>query len=109
GRALFDIAALGAHELAWPRRDGCKSDAVVFMRLLYSGRLKIVEDLLREALARLTACLGLSQAVEQLAVLVDAQHPVRRQALDRERAGYPNLAIVDVRLVVEVFELGFGG
>src|SRR6267143_1255425 len=35
-------------------------------------------------------------------------HPVRRQALDRERPSHPDLPVVRVRLVVEVLELRLG-
>ena len=45
-------------------------------------------------------------AVDELVVLVDAEHAVRRQALDRERPGDAHLAVVGVRLVVEVLEVG---
>jgi hypothetical protein len=47
--------------------------------------------------------------VDQLVVLVDAEHAVRREALDGERPGDADLLRVVVRLVVEVLELGLGG
>ena len=49
------------------------------------------------------------QAVDQLVVLVHAEHAVRAEALDGERTGDADLLLVLVGLVVEVFELGLGG
>lgn len=46
-----------------------------------------------------------AQGVDQLVVFIDAQHAVRRQALDGEGAGHANRLLVFVGLVVEVFEL----
>ena len=53
--------------------------------------------------------LGGGQCVDQLVVLIDAQHPVGRQALDGEGPGDADLGIVGIGLVVEIFELGLGG
>jgi hypothetical protein len=52
---------------------------------------------------------GLRDRVDELVVLVHAQHAVRRQALDRERAGHSDLPWVGIRLVVEVFLVGIAG
>ena len=46
--------------------------------------------------------------VHQAVVGVTGNDAVRRQALDRERAGDADARIVGVGLVVEIFELGLG-
>jgi hypothetical protein len=72
--------------------------------------LQVLQDHLDEA--ALAVVLGLllgAVGVDQLVVLIDTQHAVGREALDRERPGHADLLLVLVRLVVEVLELGLGG
>ena len=49
-----------------------------------------------------------SMLVDQL-LLARRQHAMRRQALDRERPGDADAGIVDVGLVVEIFDIGARG
>ena len=105
----FQVAAFGADQLAGPGGQRGEGDPVLLVRLLHAGGLEVFQDHLREGL--LGAVLGarLLQRVDQLVVLVHAEHAVRAKALDRERAGDADLLLVRVGLVVEVFELGLGG
>ena len=75
------------------------------MRLLHAGRLEVLQDHRGEVLRLVVGGRGLGHAIDELVVLVDAEHTMRRQALDRERPGDPHLAVVRVRLVVEVLEV----
>ena len=47
--------------------------------------------------------------VDQLVVLIHAQHAMGAKALDGEGTGHADLLLVVVGLVVEVFKLGLGG
>ena len=82
------------------------------MCLLNTGNLEILQDHLREGLFFLVVSAGLRDvfgiAVDQLIVLVHPKHPVRREALNRERPGHANYLLVVVGLVVEFLRLGLG-
>jgi hypothetical protein len=104
----FEVAAFGADQIARPRRQRRKGDAVLLVRLLHTRCLEVFEHQLREIVPP-GAGLGEVDGVDEAVILVDRHHPVRRQALDRERACDADARIVGVGLVVEIFELGLGG
>jgi len=47
------------------------------VRLLHAGGSEVVEDHLRERLLRQVVCAGLGDLIDQLVVLVHAEHAVR--------------------------------
>ena len=65
--------------------------------------------LVRATLGSRAPALGCAQHVHQLVVLIDGEDAMGRQALDREGSRDADARGVRVRLVVEIFELGFGG
>ena len=79
------------------------------MRLLHAGGFEVLEDHLGEVCLAPYAALCSFGGIDQLVVLVDAQHAVRAEALDGERPSDADLLLVRVGLVVEVLELGLGG
>ena len=109
GAAALDVAAIGADEPPGPGRQRREADAVLAVGLLHAGAPQVVQDDLAEVVARAVAVAGLGDAVDDVAVLVHAQHPVGRDALHGEGAGHPHLAAVLVGLVVQVLVLGPGG
>ena len=78
------------------------------MRLLDAGGRELPHDHAREVPLRTVVGLPFRHAVQKLVVLVDRQHAVRRQALDRERPRHPDLPLVLVGLVVEVLVVRLG-
>ena len=106
------VAALGADQFARPGRQRGEGDAVFLVRLLHAGGLA---DFRAPSAAKsgcsspFRAVLGEFERSIRLSSASTAQHPVRRQALDRERAGDADTRIVGIGLVIEVFELGLGG
>jgi hypothetical protein len=78
------------------------------VRLLHASGAQVVEDDLHEIAHGAVVAVGIAHAVDQLVVLVHAQHTVRRQAFDRERAGHAHFLPVVIGFVVEIFELGLG-
>ena len=105
----FNIAALGADQIARPQGDGCELDAVFTMRLLNARRLQVLQNDLGKVELPAKAALRLRNAVDYLVVLVDLEQAVRRDALDGERASYTYLAPVLVGLVVQALKLGAPG
>ena len=82
------------------------------MGLLHPGNLQVLQDHLREGLLLAVSRLRVADAlrgVDQLVVLVDAEHTVGGQALDGEGAGDADRLLLRVGLVVEVLEVGLGG
>ena len=108
-RRLVAVAALGADEAAGPGRQRREGDAVFAAGLLHPGAAQVVEDNLAEVVARAVAVAGFGDAVDNVAVLVHAQHAVGRDAFDGEGAGHAHAAAVFVGLVVQVLVLGAGG
>ena len=106
------VATLRADEVARPGRERGELDFVLLVRLLDAGGAQVVEDHRGEVLRRAVLRCGLADhvvsGVDQLVVLVDAEHAVGREALDRERPGHTDRVAVLVGLVVEVLELGLG-
>ena len=72
------------------------------MRLLHAGGRELLQDHAREVLLRAVVGPRLRGTVQELVVLVDRQHAMRRQALHRERSRHPDLPAVIVGLGVEV-------
>ena len=79
------------------------------MGLLNTGTPQVVNDDLAEVVAGGIAVARLGDAVDDVAVFVDAQHPVGRDALHGEESGDADLAVVHIGLVVQVLVLGVGG
>ena len=104
----FHVAPLGRDQLARPRRERGEDDARVLVRLLHARRLEVLEDHLRKRLPRGVLGVAFRELIDQLVVLVHAEHAVRREALDRERSRDADLPVVRIRLVVEVLELRLG-
>ena len=77
-------------------------------RLLHAGGRELLQDHGREVLLGPVVGPRLGGAVDELVVLVDRQHAVRRQAVHRERSRHPDLPVVLVGLVVEVLVIGPG-
>ena len=105
----FQVAAFGADQIAGPGRERGEGDPVLLVRLLHAGGLEVLQDHLGEGLLGLVLGAVLLEAVDQLVVLVHAEHAVRAEALDGEGTGDADLLLVLVGLVVEVLELGLGG
>ena len=80
-RGALDVPAVGADEPARPRRQRREADAVLPVGLLHAGAPQVIQDDLAEVVARAVAVAGLGDAVDHVAVLVHAQHPVGRDAL----------------------------
>ena len=81
---ILSISPLGTNERAGPRREGGEGNPVFLVRLLHASGLEVFQDHLLETL--LLALAGLER-IDQLVVLVHAQHAVRRQAFHGERPG----------------------
>ena len=107
--AALHIAPLGADIVAGPGREGGEFDAVLLVRLLDTRRPQILQDHLGEILGLAVAEFLVGEGGKELVVLVHRQHPVRRQALDREGAGDADARVVDIGLVVEIFVVRLGG
>jgi len=84
-RCPFLIAAFGTNKTAGPRGEGGEGDPIFLVCLLHAGGLEVLQDHLLETLP---FALASFQRVDQLVVLVHAQHAVRRQALDSKRPGH---------------------
>ena len=85
-------APLGADPLAGPRRHAVEVDLAALIRLMDAGAFQIVDDDLREIDLRRPGTPALSLGgIEILGQFgfVSRGDAVRRQALDRERAGDP--------------------
>jgi hypothetical protein len=108
GALPFHVAPLRGHEVARPRGEGGEGDAGVLVRLLHSGAAQVLQYHLGE---RPLHCVlrALGELLDQLVVLVDVEHAVRRETLDGERSRHPDLLAVDVRLVVEILDLRLRG
>ncbi len=65
-------------------------DLVFLVRLLHAGGLEVFQDHLRRSPCS-SPSFGFRLAVDQLVVLIDAEHAVRREALDGERPGDADL------------------
>ena len=79
------------------------------MCLLHASYLQIFEDHFGKGFHRSVFGTILLEPVDQLVVLVHAQHAVRAKALDGEGARDANLFVVRIGFIVEVFELGLVG
>jgi len=78
------------------------------VRLLNAGGLQALQDHLGEGLFGPIFGAVLLEAVNQIVVLVHAEHTVRAKAFNGERTSDPNLLLVVIRLVIQVFGLGLG-
>ena len=105
----FEVAPLGADQLARPRRKRGEGYAVVSVRLLHAGGLEVLQDHGREVLRRVVTGLALGEMIDQFVVLADAERAVRRQALHCERACDADDSSIVVWLVVKKFEVGLRG
>ena len=83
-------------------------DAVLLVRLLHAGRPEVLQDHVGEVRRLAVAELLVGEGREKFVVLVHRQHPVRRQALDREGTGDADARVVAIGLVVEVLVVRFG-
>ena len=101
----FEVPALGADQIARPRRQRREGNAVLLVRLLHARCLQIVEHHLREIVP---AARGIGESIDQGIVGIAGNDAMRRQALDRERPGDANARSVGVGLIVEIFEFGLG-
>ena len=111
-RVAFDVATLRADEIPGPGRQRGEADPVLLMGLLHPGHPQVLQDHLREGLLLALSRSRVGDAlrgVDQLVVLVDAEHPVGRQALDGEWTGDADRLLLGVGLVVEVLGVGLGG
>ena len=80
------------------------------MRLLHAGGLEVLQDHLGKGLLLGVVGGGFRDAgIDQLVVVIHAEHAVGAEALDGEGTGHADLLLVVVGLVVEVFKLGLGG
>ena len=105
---------LRADEIAGPGRQALESDAVALGLLLDAFGLEIVDDDGREILSSQIRIGGRAPALGGVDVvdqffLARRQHAMRRQAFDRERPGDTHASVIDVGLVVEIFDIGTGG
>ncbi len=98
--------ALRRRRVAGPGGERGESDPVFLVRLLHAGGLEVLQDHLVETHA---VSLLHGERIDQLVVLIHAEHAVGREALDGERARNADLLLVVVGLVVEVLEFGLGG
>jgi hypothetical protein len=103
--------ALAADEFAGPRHQRREGDAVLLVRLLHAGDVLRFSRIIcgKVCFAASARRRSSRERVDQFVVLVDAEHAVRAQALDGERAGDADLLLVLVGLVVEELELGLRG
>ena len=86
-----------------------KVEPLALAAVLYPGRAEVREDRLLErcvATGSTAIVSAFTAPVPSTALPANAERAVRRQALDRERPGDPNLLRVLVGLVVEQLELG---
>ena len=102
------VAPFRAHEVARPGRERGERDPVFLVGLLDAGGLEVLQDHAGEVLLSAVAEPGFRHAVDELVVLVDAQHAVGRNALHREGACDADLPVVLVGFVVEVFVIRLG-
>ena len=107
--AALHVAPLGADIVAGPGRERSEFDTVLPVRLLHAGCPEVLQDHFGEVRGLAVAELLVGEGREELVVLVHRQHPVRRQALDREGAGDADARVVDIGLVVEIFVVRLGG
>ena len=105
----LDVSALGTDEVAGPRFDAGKRDAVLLMRLLDAGGFEVLQDYGSEVLSFAVAEFRVGEVVNQFVVLVNPKHAVRRKALHGEGSRHAHLFVVRIGFVVKVFILGFGG
>ena len=74
------VAALGADQVAGPGRQRGEGDPVFLVRLLHAGGLEVLQDHLREVcLLRDRRQPRSARRVDQLVVLIHAQHAMRRR------------------------------
>ena len=105
----FQIPAFGTDQIARPRGERRERDFVFLVSLLDSGGPQVFQDHLGKALLWFAVSTRFGQRIDQVVVFIDSQSPMGRQAFDGERPGDPDLFLVFVRFVVEVFKLGLGG
>jgi len=106
----FQVAGFGADQLAGPGREGDKGDTVLLVRLLNAGGLEVLHDHLGEGLLNsifVAAFLNL-QWVDQIVVLINAQHAVGAEALHGEGTGHADLLLIVIWFIVEIFKFGPG-
>ena len=106
----FDERAARADEVAGPGRQALEGDAVAFRLLLDAFGLEVVDDDGREILSRQVGVGRRASAFSGVDVVDQflfacRQHAMGRQALDGERSGDADASVVDVRLVVEIFDI----
>ena len=107
----FEEDAARADEVALPRRQALEGDAVAFRLLLDALGLQVVDDDCCEILAREVRVVrrappfGGVDVVDQF-LIACRQNAVRRQTLDRERPGDTDTGVVEIGLVVEIFDIG---
>jgi len=79
------------------------------VRLLHTRCTQVLEDHLLERLRRFSLSVTADlRALDEITMLVQVEHPVGRDALNCEWAGDADLAIVYIRLVVQILEFGLG-
>ena len=105
--------ALGADEAAGPGFQRRKDQPVDLVALLHAGALEILQHHLGEVGALgggsgLTPALGCLHLVEQAVVHVHRGDAVGRQALNRERTGDADAALVLIGLVIKIFGVRLG-
>ena len=112
GRAFlgvtFHVAAFGADEIAGPGDQRSERDPVLLVGLLHSGDLEVLQDHLGEGLFRTMFSAIFLHRVDQLVILIHAQHAMGAEALHGEWTGHADLLLVVVRLVIQVFGLRLG-
>ena len=103
----FHVPAVGANQIAGPRGERGEVYPVVFVCLLDSRNLEVFQNHLGERFFSFGTILP--KTVNQLIVLVYAQHAMGAETLHGEGTGDADLFLVVVRFVVEVFKFGLGG
>ncbi len=78
------------------------------MRLLYAGGLEVFQNHLGEVMLFAVPGFRFCHAVDQFVVFVHGQHAVRRKTFDRKRPGNPDLFLILIGFVVEIFVVGLG-
>ena len=97
-----------ADQLARPGGDCGEGDFVFLVGLLYAGGLEVFQNHPREVRPFAVPGFRLGNAINQLVVFVHSEHAVRRQTFDRKRPGNPDLFLILVGFVVQVFKVGLG-
>ena len=104
----FLVVTLSADIGTSPRSQRAEVDLVFLVGLLDAGRPEVFQNQLREVLLGCEAQARLRQ-VDRIALLIDRQRAVRRQALDRERPGHADFLLILVGLIVEIFAVSLRG